>query len=61
MKLKYTVELPKKEEKKETVSPQTTMSMQQVVNQSLASRMPTGNGAQQMPQTTTSKGYGRTQ
>jgi len=60
MKLNYEVKIPKKEDKKDTVSPQTTMSMQQVVNQSLASRMPAG-GAQQMPQTSTNKGYGRTQ
>lgn len=60
-KLNYTVDLNKNEEEKPSVkSSMNSLSKQAVINQSLASRIPTNAPMGQIPQTTQNKGFGRT-
>ncbi|VVB60756.1 Uncharacterised protein [uncultured archaeon] len=57
MKLNYKITMPEKKNHSYAVKPETGMSMQQVVNQSLAARVPSGGSAVAAP--AKSQGYGR--
>ena len=58
-KLNYNVNLPKKEEKPDVKNSMNALSKQAVINQSLASRMPTNAPTNNM-QPVKSSGFGRT-